>query len=117
MPAQPTPVVCDEDVERVLHRDFAAAEVATARRALENYGRRRWHAEPVRVRLAALKLADGDLEALRAQVRAADADYSDVLAAAEYPGWLRAGLHGPAEAEHEAVVEADAAQYPRWLKG
>ena len=45
--------------------------------ALATYGAKSWHNEPVRVRLAVLKLANGNLQKLQQQLAAADTDYRD----------------------------------------
>jgi hypothetical protein len=85
MPSQPTPRVSIADVERVVRRDFAADSVTEALAILGSYGAERWHGESDRVRLAALKLASGNLELLRRQIEVVKCDYRDVLVVAEYP--------------------------------
>jgi BMFP domain-containing protein YqiC len=72
-----------EDVERVARRDFLAAqlsEVATVLRGFDNQS----EIVRTRVRLGALKLADGNLEALQKYIAAANQDYWDVVSWAEY---------------------------------
>jgi hypothetical protein len=78
--------------------------------------------EGVRVRLAALKLADGSLQALRKQIALANRDYRDVLVAAEYPGrWkvTSSFYNSPqklSKKERQQIAEADWNQYESWLR-
>ena len=80
---QPVPKVCDADVERVVKRDFSAEDASTVLSTLQEYGKKEWHREMPRVRLAILKLAGGDCGALLDAVAMADRDYRDVLGNAE----------------------------------
>ena len=56
---------------------------------LNRYGAEGYHHEPIRVRLAILKLAGPDLEAIRTNFGYALTDYRDVLAWAEYPNAIK----------------------------
>jgi hypothetical protein len=101
----------------VLRRDFAAEDLGKAEALLGRYGTESWHRERVRVRLAALKLASGSLTALDAWIERASADFRDVIAAAEYPGYAR--LPRPAEIGADAlgrVIDTDWRQYQDWLR-
>lgn len=67
--------------------------------------------------MAALKLADGNLEALRREVDTAKSDYRDTLVYAEYPGFMRAGpITKMPEGEKESIVDQDWRQYDEWFK-
>jgi len=115
--SQPTPKVSSADVERIVRRDFGS----DSRRALDilsEYGKEDWHRETERVRLAALKLAAGDLRRLRSEIETASQDYRDVLASAEYPAYSRyvhpsAGLP---ETDRQIIIDADWRQYCEWLE-
>jgi hypothetical protein len=115
---QPVPQVTAADVERIVRRDFPADLVSEVTTLLEGYGGEDWQREPYRVRLAALKLAAGDLDELRRQLDWAKIDYRDVIAPAEYPGyssqWL--GPAGTPDEPPQAVVAADWEQYRGWLE-
>ena len=89
---------------------------ATAEAELGRYGMGDHEPEAERVRLAVLKLSGGDLERLRANVRAAKGDYRDVLAWAEYPGQIHANSWRLPEPEREQLRQADLAQYAAWLE-
>lgn len=113
---QPVPVVTAADVERVVKRDFSTrAEDVLA--VLREYGTAPWHREEHRVRLAILRLADGDSNALRRHLEVAQGDHRDVLAAAEYPRYMRdipAAGDVPA-VNRQAVIDNDWADYKAWL--
>jgi hypothetical protein len=73
--------------------------------------------ESPRVHLAILKLSEGDTDKLKSYIKAAKADYRDVLAWAEYPEQMRSGktrFNTPLE-EYEAIVRVDRTQYEAWL--
>ncbi|MHC4599416.1 MAG: hypothetical protein ACYS47_10460 [Planctomycetota bacterium] len=117
MMEQPVPKVNAKDVERVVRRDFDPAEFEGVTAILGSYGDRGRRREDHRVCLAALKLADGNFAELRRQMQAAELDYRDVLAWAEYPEYMKE-VHpgaGLTEEEIRAVVERDWQQYKRWL--
>jgi hypothetical protein len=58
---QPVPKVTEEDVHRIAVRDFGEASLPEVLSALDEFGKQEWN-EPdnPRVRLAILKLAQGD---------------------------------------------------------
>lgn len=108
---QPVPEYSETDLSRVVARDFEARRAAEVLRALEDYGAEAWHTEVLRVRMACLKLADGDVIRLRAALIAACEDFRDVLACAEYPRYLRAH---DAASKREAVAQ-DWEELQAWL--
>jgi hypothetical protein len=117
-PRQPIPQVTAEDVERVARRDFSADEYGTVMAALSEYGTEKWQREAARVQLAALKVANGSVQQLRACIELAKRDYRDVLAAAEYPAYYKIGFQVrklPAE-EQSRIIHSDWRQYEEWLK-
>ena len=115
---QPTPTVSERDVERIVRRDFPAGKVPAVMALLAEYGMSEWHREVPRVRLAALKLADGSLEELRRQIDWAKSDYRDVIAPAEYPSYFRQSfpMRELPEPEARQAIDQDWAQYQAWLK-
>jgi hypothetical protein len=69
------------------------------------------------VQLAVLKLAAGDIGALRREIETAKRDYRDVLAYAEYPRYSREiGFDDVLESVRQAVIDEDWRQYETWLK-
>ena len=108
--AKPVPAYTDADVARVLARDYATA-LREARTVLASYGKETWQPEPIRVHMACLKLAAGNVAELEQYVQRACVDYRDVLAWAEYPAYMKADTP---EARGEAM-EADRRQLQEWL--
>ena len=117
-PIQPVPHVSAADIERVVRRDFAEPKVPDALAILAEYGPQAWHREPARVRLAALKLANGSLEGLRQAIDRAKLDYRDVLALAEYPKYTQIGFRARTFRSRiqQQIFADDWQQYERWLK-
>ena len=115
---QPIPDVSVTDVERIVRRDFPKDEFDSALAALGQYADGSLPRECPRVQLAALKLAQGDLQSLRRHIANAERDYRDVLAAAEYPRYMSAGMFRVRELsrkEQQAIADSDWDQYQRWL--
>jgi hypothetical protein len=115
--SQPIPQVTPDDVERVVCRDFAAAEYAMVTGMLGEYGTEKRHREPTRVRLAALKVANGSVQKLRLCIDAAKRDYRDALAAAEFPAYHKIAYRALKlpENEQRRIIESDWRQYEEWL--
>jgi hypothetical protein len=110
---QPVPNVSSSDLSRVVERDFPIEVRAEVASLLDAYRDN----EAVRVKLAILKLADGDVSKVRHYVGAATQDYRDVLAWAEYPAFLHRGWSRDLPAnKRDAVIAADWEQYEAWLK-
>ena len=85
---------------------------------LGEYGKEEWQREVHRVRLAVLKLANREFGDLGYWIEQAKCDYRDVLAPAEYPlyGKKWGQMDRISEEEQKRIIEADWAQYERWLK-
>jgi hypothetical protein len=116
---QPVPVVTFHDVERIARREFSDEQFSTVITLLKEYGTEAWHRECPRVQLAALKLADGNLEKLRARIETAKRDYRDVLAVAEFPAYCKVGFRRIRELpddERLRIINADWSQYDDWLR-
>lgn len=116
---QPTPSVSGADVKRIVRRDFPPEQFDVIFEVLSWYGVAGWERECDRVRLAALKLANGNLGELRKQIKLAGEDYRDVLAAAEYPNYFHAWGISDAKSmsgkERQRIIDADWKQYQDWL--
>jgi len=115
---QPAPSVSEEDVARVIRRDFSDTDVPAAEAIVMEYGRESFEREADRVRLAALKLAAGSIEALRRHINNAKCDFRDVLSAAEYPKatkvWNRIDRLSPEK--RQEIYDDDWRQYENWLR-
>ena len=108
---QPIGSYTEADFEHVLARDYPAESIPAAKALLERYGSEDLHPGILRVRMACLKLADGDLASLEGWVGLACLDYRDVLSPAEYPTYSRARTP---EAKEQAI-ERDWNQLQAWL--
>jgi hypothetical protein len=106
------PAYREADLERILARDYSADVLPEIRELLHRYGGESWHREPLRVRMACLKIADGNVPALHQAVEVACRDYRDVLATAEYRHYAAAR---DAEARRIAI-ERDGAELRSWLE-
>src|SRR5437867_11469176 len=85
---------------------------------LDLYGTEPYERERERVQIAILKLSEGSVERLHANVEAAKRDYRDVLAYAEYPEEMsRATWRISDQEEVRALRERDRRQYLDWLNG
>ena len=114
---QPVSKGTQEDVVRVVHRDFAPAEVDAALAVLNTYGNSRTDSGTARVRLAALKCADGDLVKLNHKLEEANLDYRDVLIDAEYPINYKLTMKAkrPSDREYDESIRQDWKNYSEWL--
>jgi len=116
MLTQPIPEVTDEDVRRVALRDFGTAQLSFVLSVVEEFGRQNWNQPSPRVRLAILKMAQGDLGRLRQATQVAIEDYRDALSAAEYPRYMREIAFSDVPREvAQKVIDADWRQYREWL--
>ena len=115
---QPVPDVSEQDVIRVVQRDFAPEQFDAVMTILSEYGTEDWQRGHHRVRLAVLKLAGGDLDAVRSQVEVAKCDYRDILAYAEYPDYMKMVPPSEriAEQDRQKIIRSDWNQYESWLK-
>ena len=115
---QPVPVVTFNDVERIVHREFSDEQFASVITLLKECGTAVPYRESSLVQLAVLKLANGSLEKLRAQIEIATGDYRDVLAPAEYPAYCKVGFRIrelPVD-ERLQIIDSDWRQYEEWLR-
>jgi hypothetical protein len=111
---QPVSKGTQEDVVRIVRRDFAPAEGDAAFAVVDAY--KTWEGAP-RVRLAALKCANGDLVKLKRALEEATADYRDVLIDAEYPinHRLTMKTKKASDEEYDESIRRDWKNYNDWL--
>ena len=107
-----------DDVMMVARRDFGEEQFGGVMAVLSEYGVEKWEREKARVQLAALKLANGDREAIKKHIAVAKQDYRHVLAAAEYPEYFRYGMFRvrelPAKVQ-QLIIDSDWNRYQTWL--
>jgi hypothetical protein len=114
--SQPVSKGTEVDVARIVARDFPAGEVVAVMHILDLYGSKDWHVEIDRVRLAALKLAEGRLDVLQDAVQEASVDFRDVVGPAEYPNYDKLNsTTTSSDAAKEQAIADDWKQYSEWL--
>ena len=115
---QPAPIVSKADVERIVRRDDSRDNFHKVISMLNEYGAEDRQREPDRVRLAVLKLANGNIEELKRFLGWAKCDYRDVLSPAEYPMaseiWFR--MEKMIKEDIETIFQQDWEQYEYWLE-
>jgi len=110
--------VTDNDVERIAIRDFGRERLSQVMEILNEYGKQEWNRPgSPRVRLAILKLANGDLEKLIEHTELAIRDFRDVLAMAEYPRFLTdISLDKAPKQVQGQAIDDDWKQYKEWFE-
>jgi hypothetical protein len=108
------PEVDERDVERILARDYAGAELGEMRemiRVLEV--REKW-----RIVVACLKNGAGDVAKLRGELHNASGWWREIISEAEYPlatkRMFRMDKLSPDE--QQAIYDKDWRQYEEWLR-
>lgn len=101
-------VAPDDLAERKLVEHFAPDDLERARAALATV-------EDGRVRLAAIKLAAGDVELLERYALLAAIDWRDVVGPAEQPRYLAAGPDARNRPDAAGLLAGDRAEYDAWL--
>lgn len=113
MMRQPVPLVDQDDVKRIIQRDFPEDAQEAVQVILSKYE----HKEEYRVQVAALKNSNGDIEILKQQIDSANCDYRDLLSNAEYPAYSKqwSRMESASDEERNKVIQADWEQYQTWL--
>jgi hypothetical protein len=107
------PQVTQEDVERVLQRDFSAEHWREIREMIQKVRVR----EKDRVMLACMKVAAGDVQKLKRNLNEAAGYYREIVGEAEYPFYVKKifRIDKLNEKEKADIVEKDKKQYLDWL--
>ena len=84
---------------------------------LDRYGAEPHDYERERVQIAVLKLSEGSMDRLEEFVSAAQGDYRDVLAGAEYPEEFRLPIYDSNDKRVQDARRRDREQYLAWLHG
>jgi hypothetical protein len=105
--------VTDADIERIIARDYPADKHAEIRDLIRGVEVR----EKPRVMLACLKNGRGDFEKLKGDLVNASGWYREIILEAEYPNYTKKmfRIDRLSHEEQERIVEADKAQYLKWL--
>jgi hypothetical protein len=113
----PVPVVSEEDILRLVARDFPATECEAVLAALSKF-RAESLREPTRLCAAILKLSGGDTSRLPEAIALARQDFRDALVEAESPRFCKIGFVGVDKLTKRArqkLIEDDWQQYQEWF--
>lgn len=114
VPSELSPERTAADVERIVKRDFPPQEFDLVMAVLNKYAAP-YNDSPFPVRLAALKLAKGNVPRLRALIESAKVDFRDVLGPAIHPSYDKLRWDLP-ERKRQRVVESERQEYEDWLR-
>jgi hypothetical protein len=112
---QYVPTVSDQDVERIVRRDYPVELHAVIHRMIQCVDVR----EKPRVILACLKNASGDVEKLKGELVNAEGYWREIISEAEYPNYTKKmfRMDRLSAEEQERIIERDRNQYLNWLNG
>jgi len=108
---QPVATYTEDDFERVLAREFPAEDRTHILGVLSQYGAQHWQTASLRVQMACLKLARGNLAKLQEYVAIACKDPRDVLSWAEYSNYGRAR----GDEQRARAIATDWSELQEWL--
>ena len=110
--SQFVPQVSEEDIERVLRRDFPAEHHQELWEMIQRVEVR----EKPRVILACMKNAGGDVQKLKGNLNEASGYYREIIGEAEYPFYSKKmfRIDKLSEPEIAAIIEKDRKQYLDW---
>jgi hypothetical protein len=113
---QPIANVTDEDINRILNRDFPTIEFSIIETLLQSYTSES-KSGANRVYAAVLKLSNGDFNLLKSYIEQAKIDYRDVIALSEYPNYSKYAFNNNlTKSEEQQLINDDWIQYQSWLK-
>jgi hypothetical protein len=118
LPPEPTHGATQDDVERIVRRDFRTEQLLDVMSALKEFDNQ-LESTRIRVRLAVLKLSDGNLEALKKYITVAKQDFWDVISLAEYCGTAAIVRNLPkplSKKDRQQIAGALWQQYEDWLR-
>jgi hypothetical protein len=107
------PQVSQDDVERVLERDFPVEHWQELREMIQRVHVR----EKDRVILACMKSAGRDVQKLKRNLNEAEGYWREIIGEAEYPFYLKKmfRMDKLTEKERADLIEKDRQQYLDWL--
>jgi hypothetical protein len=113
--AQYVPDVSEDDIERIVRRDFSADAHGAIYEMIRGVEVR----EKTRVVLACLKNANGSLEKLKCELTNADGYWREIIREAEYPNYTKKmfRIDKLSTDEQQRIIEKDKNQYLVWLRG
>jgi hypothetical protein len=100
---QPAGTYTEADLERIIARDFAQDSIPAVKALLSRYGKESWQRGVLRVQMACLKCANGDLAALERAVENAAATLGAGYRGCDALGRERQVAHTNAECVVERI--------------
>jgi hypothetical protein len=110
---QYVPDVSEEDIKRIVRRDFSAEFLGAIHEMIRGVEVR----EKTRVVLACLKNAKGSFEKLKGELTNADGYWREIISEAEYPNYSKKmfRMDELSADEKQRIIEKDKNQYLMWL--
>ncbi len=109
------PQVHEEDVLRVVYRDYPLEQHTQVLELIEDCKTK----HSARIILACLKIANGSLVKLKQQLADASGYWREIISQAEYPNYSKKQFRiidgRISEQEQRTIVEMDKSQYLEWL--
>jgi len=105
--------VSDDDVERILRRDYPEADLTELRALIRHINVR----EKPRVVAACLKNAGGSSQRLHKELEDAPGYYREILSEAEYPTATKrwSSIDKLSDSERQRIYDKDWEQYQEWF--
>ena len=112
---QKIPTISDEDIKRIVSRDFPQIEFDKVMAVLSIYESESNNGMN-RVYASILKLSNGNYELLKKYAEKAKSDYRDVISLSEYPNYSAQAFNDnlPDKMKKE-LIHRDWVQYEAWL--
>jgi hypothetical protein len=114
--SQYVPRITEQDISRIVNRDFPEHERAAVLSLLSAYGQESGPDGRARVHAAILKLSAGNVDRVCKYLKVAQSDFRDVLWPAESPLSWKVGFGASERMTASAVERDDREQYLEWLK-
>lgn len=112
---QKVPNVSDDDIRRIVKRDFSHLEFSQIESILKMYDSKSQKGRN-RIYASILKLAAGNIELIKEYVAKARNDYRDVVALAEYPNYSEYGFEEDLPDDKiSQLINDDWIQYQTWF--
>ncbi|MEZ5691322.1 MAG: hypothetical protein R3D71_06630 [Rickettsiales bacterium] len=114
---QPVPDISEDDVKRLIKRDFSNDKLDVVLDILKKYSQQHTDKSILRVWAACVKLSGGNITSLEHAISKAKCDYRDVIAEAEYPLYSKSWsvISEMSDEERKKIIDLDWQNYTNWL--
>jgi len=112
---QKVPKISDNDINRIIKRDYPQSEFTRIESILKMYKSNSEEGKN-RIYAAILKLSEGNVELIKNFVEKANYDFRDIIALSEYPNYSRYAFdNNLTEQKRKQLIDDDWFQYENWL--